>query len=57
MKVLEDSNQKNDVAAIVTLEAFINKVEAQRGKKIPDEVADELIGKAQEIITALSGGT
>jgi len=54
MKVLEDSNHKNDVAAINTLEAFINKIEAQRGKKIPDEVADELIAKAQEIITALS---
>jgi len=55
-KVLMDSNPKNDVAAINTLEAFINKIEAQRGKKIPEEIADELIAKAQEIIEALSGG-
>ena len=57
MKKLGDSNQENDVAAINALEAFINKIEAQRGKKIPVEVADELIAKAQDIIAALSGGT
>jgi predicted outer membrane repeat protein len=56
MKVLEDSNKKNDVAAMNALGSFINKLEAQRGKKIPGEVADELITKAQEIIAALSGG-
>ena len=56
MKVLNDSNQKNDVAAINALEAFINKVEAQRDKKIPEEVADELIAKAQDIIAVLSLG-
>ncbi|MFC1953606.1 PKD domain-containing protein [Chloroflexota bacterium] len=56
VKLLNDANQKNDVAAINVLEAFINKIEAQRGKKIPDEVADALIAKAQDIITALSGG-
>ena len=56
-KVLQDSNPKNDVAAINNLQAFINKVEAQRGKKIPVEVADELIAKDQEIIAVLSGGT
>jgi len=54
-KVLEDSNQNNDAAAINSLEAFINKLEAQRGKKIPADVADELIAKAQEIIDALTG--
>ena len=53
-KVLKDSNQKNDVAAINALEAFINKLEAQRGKKIPSDVADTLIAKAQEIIAVLS---
>ena len=57
LKVLEDSNQKNDVAAINILEAFIIKVEAQRNKKIPEEVADELIAKAQDIIAVLSLGT
>jgi VCBS repeat-containing protein len=56
MKVLEDSNQKNDVAAINALEAFINEVEAQRDKKIPEEVADELIARAQDIIAVLSLG-
>ena len=56
IKKLEDSNPKNDVAAINNLEAFINKIEAQRGKKIPSEVADALIAKAQDIIAALSGG-
>jgi hypothetical protein len=55
-KVLEDSNPKNDVAAINILEAFINKLEAQQGKKIPSDIVDELILKAQEIITAIIGG-
>ena len=31
---LEDNNEKNDKAAINSLQAFINTVEAQRGKKI-----------------------
>lgn len=57
MKVLNDSNQKNDVAAINVLKAFIKKVEAQCDKKIPEEVADELIAKAQDIIAVLSLGT
>ncbi|MFC2047829.1 DUF11 domain-containing protein [Chloroflexota bacterium] len=57
MKVLEDSNPKNDVAAINALEAFINKIEAQRDKKILSEVSDDLIARAQEIIAAISGGT
>jgi hypothetical protein len=56
-KVLSDSNPKNDVAAINVIEAFINKIEAQHGKKIPEEVANELIAKAQDIIEVLSGGT
>jgi len=56
-KVLSDSNPKNDVAAINGIEAFINKIEAQHGKKIPEEVANELIAEAQDIIEVLSGGT
>jgi len=56
-KVLKDSNLKNDVAAINALKAFINKIEAQRGKKISENDADKLIAKAQEIIEELSGGT
>ncbi len=56
-KVLNDSNPKNDVAAINAIEAFINKIEAQWGKKIPEDVADELIARAQEIVASISGGT
>ena len=54
MKVLTDHNLKNDVAAINNLEAFINKLQAQHGKKIQGEVADLFIAKAKEIIVALS---
>ncbi|MHC4159180.1 MAG: FIMAH domain-containing protein, partial [Planctomycetota bacterium] len=53
---LEDENENNDAAAINTLEAFINVVEAQRGKKIPEAEADALISAAQEIIDLLSDG-
>jgi VCBS repeat-containing protein len=57
IKVLGDSNPKNDVAAVNILKAFIKKVEAQCDKKIPEEVADDLITKAQDIIMVLSLGT
>jgi len=43
-----DRGQHN--AASNQLEAFINEVEAQRGKKITEEQADELIADAQSII-------
>jgi len=33
------------------LNAFINEVEAQSGKKIPEGQADELIAMARKIIT------
>ena len=56
-KVIEDSNPKNDIAAINTLKAFINKLKAQRGKKIPEEIVDELISNAQVIIEILSSET
>jgi hypothetical protein len=55
-KKLTDDNQNNDVAAINALEAFINEVEAQRGKKIPETDADALIGLAQAIIDLLEAG-
>ena len=48
-------NQNNDVAAINSLEAFINAVEAQRGTKIAEADADDLVAAAQAIIDALSG--
>ena len=53
MQSLDDINANNDVAAVNTLEAFINAVEAQRGNKITNEQADELISAAQEIIDLL----
>jgi len=53
ISALEDSNPKNDLVAANVLKAFINKVEAQRGKKISEGFADELITKAQEIAAAL----
>jgi len=46
-----DNGQDN--AAINKLNAFINQVEAQRGKKITDEQADELIAEAQRIIDSI----
>ena len=49
---LEDGNDK---AAINLLEAFIKAVEAQRGKKISEVDADDLIEAAQEIIELLGG--
>ena len=56
LRALEDENENNDAAAVNTLEAFINAVEAQRGKKIPEAEADALIAAAQEIIELLSDG-
>ena len=55
MQALDDINESNDGAAINTLQAFINAVEAQRGNKIPEADADALIAVAQEIINLLSG--
>jgi len=54
LKALSDLNENNDGAAINTLNAFINAVEAQRDDKITSEQADELIGDAQAIIDLLS---
>ncbi len=54
LQKLADDNDKNDVAAINSLRAFINVVEALSGKKIFQEDADILIAAAQEIIDILS---
>jgi hypothetical protein len=51
--ILEDENDKNDKAAVNSLEAFINAVKAQSGKKISEEDADDLIASAQQIIAEL----
>ena len=48
------SNKNNDDAAIDSLNAFINAVEAQRGKEITETEAEELISKVQAIIDLLS---
>lgn len=53
-RLLEDENEHNDVAAINLLQAFINTVNAQRGKKISEEDADDLIASAQQIIDILT---
>ena len=52
---LDDINENNDVSAVNALYAFINAVEAQRGKQISEADADDLIAAAQAIITALGG--
>ncbi|HLE48870.1 MAG TPA: hypothetical protein VI819_02445 [Patescibacteria group bacterium] len=51
---LGDVNENNDQAAINSLQAFINAVEAQSGNKITNEQADALVQKAQVIINQLS---
>ncbi len=51
---LNDLNVNNDAAAINSLQAFINAVNAQRGNKITDVQADILIQEAQEIINRIS---
>lgn len=55
LRALEDINDDIDIAAVDTLEAFINAVEAQRGSKIPAGDADALIANAQNIILLLQG--
>ncbi|HUU19910.1 MAG TPA: hypothetical protein VMW72_22350 [Sedimentisphaerales bacterium] len=55
LNALDDVNQNNDVAAINTLNAFINAVEAQRDNKITSDQADILIAKANSIIAMLGG--
>ena len=54
-QLLNDLNENNDVAAVNVLNAFINAVEAQRGKKISDSEADDLITRAEEIMALLMG--
>jgi hypothetical protein len=51
---VQDALKKgNTTAAINKLEAFINEVQAQSGKKIDAQVADLLIMDAQWVITHL----
>jgi hypothetical protein len=55
LNALDDVNTNNDGAAVNTLEAFINAVEAQRGQKITETDADGLIQAAVNIINMLTG--
>jgi hypothetical protein len=54
LNVLTDVNLSNDVGACNSLAAFISAVQAQRGKKISNAQADQLIGSAQCIQTVLN---
>jgi hypothetical protein len=51
---LEDDNENNNVAAVNLLEAFINAVQAQSGKKIAQPDATALIATVQEILELLT---
>lgn len=54
LNTLGDLNENNDAAAINSLQAFINAVEAQRGNQITNEQADELVSMTQDIINSLT---
>lgn len=53
---LDDVSDNNDVAAINSLQALINAVEALRGNKISEEDADALTTATQQIIDLLGAG-
>ncbi|MDV4343621.1 tandem-95 repeat protein [Methanoculleus sp. YWC-01] len=50
---IEKLNKGNERTAVNQLNAFINQVKAQRGKKIPTEEADALIAMVQKIIESI----
>jgi len=54
LAVLTDVVEGNDHAAANILGAFIHQIEAQRGRKIASEDADELIAASREIIDVLA---
>jgi hypothetical protein len=51
---LDSINRGNNKAAVNQLNAFINEVQAQTGKAIAQNQAQQLISSAQSIISALS---
>jgi hypothetical protein len=53
---LKSLDKGRENAAIGQIEAFINQVEAQRGKKISDETAYLLISYAENLISQIEGG-
>ena len=56
-RAITDAIEQNDLVAInVLLEAFVNAVEAQRGKELSDDEANDLISRAEEIALVLEDG-
>ena len=53
LTALDDTNESNDGAALNSMYALCNNVEAQRGKKLTDAQANELISAVNEIISTL----
>ncbi len=53
LDALDDLNANNDVAAVNSLNAFINAVNGQSGNAIPVEEADALIEQANAILALL----
>jgi hypothetical protein len=47
---LQSADKENICAAVNQFEALINQVNAQRGKKISDDAADQVIAYAQSVI-------
>ena len=56
LKAIDNPNKSSHVAAINSLKAFVNIVEDQRSKKIPDADAHALIAVAQGIMDLLMAG-
>ncbi len=54
-EALDAANAGQRQDAVNKLEAFINAAEAQRGGKLTNEQADELIAEANRILTVLQG--
>jgi len=52
-EALQDTKAGNNQSAINRLQAFINECEAQRGKALTSDQADQLIGLASQTIQAL----
>ena len=55
LMALDDVNEQNDVAAVNSLYALINSVNAQRGNKISEADADALILSVTELINFIVG--
>lgn len=56
LNALDDLNINNDAAAVNSLYAFINSVEAQRGNQLTSAEADALVASAEAVIAAILAG-